>query len=156
MATAPEQAPDLTAAPEAAEAELPPELVAQSFGEYARAYVARVRNGQSGVLPVVIGLVAVLVVFEVISPHHVFLSAGNLVNLFQQSAVFIVLAMAETFALEMGEIGLSIGYVGACSAVLTVLLVQPRATPWPSWASLLAARAVCAAVRTVQGTIISR
>src|SRR5712692_5515684 len=138
---APDEAPDLTAAP-AAQAEVPPELVAQTFGEYARAYVARVRNGQSGVLPVVLGLVAIMVVFEVISPNHVFLSAGNLVNLFQQSAVFMVLAMAETFALLLGEIDLSIGFVGACGAVIAVQLVQPvtttgrggpRSSPrWPS------------------------
>src|SRR6266852_1585790 len=156
MATAPEQAPALTAAPEAAEAELPAELVAQTFGEYARAYVARVRNGQSGVLPVVVGLVAVLVVFEVISPNHVFLSAGNLVNLFEQSAVFIVLAMSETFALVLGEIDLSIGFVGASGAVIAVQLVQPATTNWPWWAAILAALAFCAAVGTVQGTIISR
>src|SRR5260370_41145552 len=133
MATAPEETSDLTASAEAAQAELPPELVAQTFGEYARAYVARVRNGQSGVLPVVVGLVAVLVVFEVISPNHVFLSAGNLVNLFEQSAVFIVLAMAETFALVLGEIDLSIGFVGASGAVIAVQLVQPAPTDWPSW-----------------------
>src|SRR6202165_1440880 len=156
MATAPEPGPDLTAATEAARAEVPPELVAQTFVEYVRAYVARVRNGQSGVLPVVIGLVAVLVVFEVISPNHVFLSAGNLVNLFQQSAVFIVLAMAETFALVLGEIDLSIGYVGACGAVIAVQLVQPATTNWPWWAAILAALAFCAAVGPLQGTIISR
>src|SRR5258708_13804681 len=150
MAKAPEQAPDLTAAPEAAEAELPPELVAQSFGEYARAYVARVRNGQSGVLPVVIGLVAVLVVFEVISPHHVFLSAGNLVNLFQQSAVFIVLAMAETFALVAAETDLSIGYVGACGAVITAQMVQPAATALPWWAPIRPRLAVHAALCHLQ------
>jgi D-xylose transport system permease protein len=102
MATAPEEAPDLTAATEAAQAAVPPELVAQTFGEYARAYAARLRNGQSGVLPVVVGLVATMLVFEAISPHHVFLSAGNLVNLFEQSAVFMVLAMAQTFALLLG------------------------------------------------------
>src|SRR5438309_8986247 len=156
MATAPEQAPDLTAAPEAAEAELPPELVAQSFGEYARAYVARVRNGQSGVLPVVIGLVAVLVVFEVISPHHVFLSAGNLVNLFQQSAVFIVLAMAETFALVLGEIDLSIGYVGACGAVITVQLIQPATTNWPWPLAVVAGLLFCLVFGAIQGTLITR
>src|SRR6202165_2247633 len=156
MATAPEPGPDLTAATEAARAEVPPELVAQTFGEYVRAYVARVRNGQSGVLPVVIGLVAVLVVFEVISPNHVFLSAGNLVNLFQQSAVFIVLAMAETFALVLGEIDLSIGYVGACGAVIAVQLVQPATTNWPWWAAILAGLAFCADVGAVQGTIIAR
>jgi D-xylose transport system permease protein len=156
MATTPEEAPDLTAAPKAAQAELPPELVAQTFGEYARGYVARVRNGQSGVLPVVGGLVAIMVVFEVISPNHVFLSPGNLVNLFQQSAVFIVLAMAETFALLLGEIDLSIGYVGACGAVITVQLVQPVTTNWPWWAAILAGLAFCAAVGAIQGTIITR
>src|SRR3977135_3995979 len=104
MALAPDEATDLTAATAAAEAEIPPELVAQTFGQYARAYVARIRNGESGVLPVVVGLVAIMVVFEVISPNHVFLSAGNLVNLFQQSAVFMVLAMAETFVLLAGEL----------------------------------------------------
>jgi D-xylose transport system permease protein len=156
LATAPDEVTDLTAAPEAAEAELPPELVAQTFGEYARGYVARIRNGQSGMLPVVVGLVAIMVVFEVISPNHVFLSAGNLVNLFQQSAVFMVLAMAETFALLLGEIDLSVGFVGACGGVIAVQLVQPATTNWPWWAAILAALAFCAAVGAIQGTIITR
>jgi len=147
---------DPTAAVAAAAAELPPELVAQTFGQYARAYSARIRNGESGVLPVVVGLVAIMVVFEVISPNHVFLSAGNLVNLFQQSAVFMVLAMAETFALLLGEIDLSVGFVGASGAVITVQLVQPATTHWPWWAAILAGLAFCAAVGAVQGTIIAR
>jgi D-xylose transport system permease protein len=154
------EAPDLqhdpTAAVEAAAAELPPELVAQTFGQYARAYAARIRNGESGVLPVVVGLVAIMVVFEVISPNHVFLSAGNLVYLFQQSAVFMVLAMAETFALLLGEIDLSVGFVGACGAVIAVQLVQPATTKWPWWAAILAGLAFCAAVGAIQGTIIAR
>jgi D-xylose transport system permease protein len=154
------EAPDLqhdpTAAVQAAAAELPPELVAQTFGQYARGYAARIRNGESGVLPVVVGLVAIMVVFEVISPNHVFLSAGNLVNLFQQSAVFMVLAMAETFALLLGEIDLSVGFVGASGAVITVQLVQPATTHWPWWAAILAGLAFCAAVGAVQGTIIAR
>ncbi|HKB32281.1 MAG TPA: ABC transporter permease [Candidatus Dormibacteraeota bacterium] len=147
---------DPTAAVAAATAELPPELVAQTLGQYARAYAARIRNGESGVLPVVLGLVAIMVVFEVISPNHVFLSAGNLVNLFQQSAVFMVLAMAETFALLLGEIDLSVGFVGASGAVITVQLVQPATTHWPWWAAILAGLAFCAAVGAVQGTIIAR
>ncbi len=147
---------DPTAAVAAAAAELPPELVAQTFGQYARGYAARIRNGQSGVLPVVVGLVAIMVVFEVISPNHVFLSAGNLVNLFQQSAVFMVLAMAETFALLLGEIDLSVGFVGACGGVIAVQLVQPSTTHWPWWAAILAALAFCAAVGALQGTIITR
>ena len=153
---APDLPPDPTAAVEAAAAELPPELVAQTFGQYARAYAARIRNGESGVLPVVVGLIAIMVVFEVISPNHVFLSAGNLVNLFQQSAVFMVLAMAETFALLLGEIDLSVGFVGACGAVIAVQLVQPATTSWPWWAAIVAGLAFCAAVGAIQGTIIAR
>src|ERR1700692_100415 len=147
---------DPTASVAAATAELPPELVAQTFGQYARAYAARIRNGESGVLPVVLGLVAIMVVFEVISPNHVFLSAGNLVTLFQQSAVFMVLAMAETFALLLGEIDLSVGFVGASGAVITVQLVQPATTHWPWWAAILAGLAFCAAVGALPGTFIAR
>jgi D-xylose transport system permease protein len=154
--TTPVEAPDLTVAPRAAQSEVPPELVAQTFGEYMRAWIARARAGQSGMLPVVIGLIAIMVVFEIISPNHVFLSAGNLVNLFEQSSVFMVLAMAETFALLLGEIDLSVGFVGACGAVITVQLVQPVTTNWPWWAAILAGMAFCGAVGLVQGTIISR
>src|SRR6266852_4714429 len=152
---APDEAPDLTAAP-AAQAEVPPELVAQTFGEYARAYVARVRNGQSGVLPVVLGLVAIMVVFEVISPNHVFLSAGNLVNLFQQSAVFMVLAMGEIFVILLGEIDLSIAYAGGVGAAITVQLVQPATTKWPWWAAVIAGLLVCAVIGLLQGSLITR
>ena len=130
--------------------------MAQTFSEYARAYVARVRGGQSGVLPVVVGLVATMAVFEVISPNHVFLHADNLVNLFEQSSIYMVLAMAETFVLLLGEIDLSIGFVGACGAVIGVQLVQPVTTNWPWWAAILAALAFCAAVGAIQGTIITR
>src|SRR6202140_2120624 len=142
---------DPTAAVEGAAAEIPPELVAQTFGQYARAYVARVRSGESGVLPVVAGLVAIMVVFEVISPNHVFLSAGNLVNLFQQSAVFMVLAMAETFALLLGEIDLSIGFVGVVGAAISVQLVQPVTTNWPWWAAIIVGLLACALIGAVQG-----
>jgi D-xylose transport system permease protein len=118
--------------------------------------VARIRGGDSGVLPVLLGLIIITVVFQAISPHQVFLSPTNLVNLFQQSAVFMVLAMGETFALLLGEIDLSIGYVGAVGAAIAVQLVQPATTRWPWWAALLAALLVCALIGAIQGTLIAR
>jgi D-xylose transport system permease protein len=108
------------------------------------------------VLPVLLGLVAITVVFQVISPHNVYLSAGNLVNLFQQSAVFMVLALAEGFALLLGEIDLSAGYVGAVGAVIAVQLVQPVTTNWPWWAAIVAGLLVCALIGAAQGTLITR
>src|SRR6266581_2150638 len=103
QAEAPESRIDPTASAEAAIV-VPPEIVAQSLGEWFRAWLARLRAGQSGVLPVVLGLVLISIVFTAISPNNLVLSAGNLVNLFQQSAVFMVLAMAEIFGLLQGTL----------------------------------------------------
>src|SRR5713226_9028920 len=155
-AEAPESLPDPTAAVEAATVEVPPEIVSQSLGEWFRAWIARLRAGQSGVLPVVVGLVLISIVFTAISPGHLFLSAGNLVNLFQQSAVFMVLAMAETFALLLGEIDLSIGYVGATGGVIAVQLVQPATAKWPWWGAIVAALLTCALIGALFGTLITR
>jgi len=147
--------PDPTEAAEAA-MDVPPELVAGSLREYLRGWAARVRGGQSGVLPVIAGLAVIIVVFQVISPNHIFLSAGNIVNLFQQSAVFMVLAMAVSFALLLGEIDLSVGYVGAVGGVIAVQLVQPTTTHWPWWAAIAAALLACALIGAAQGTLITR
>jgi D-xylose transport system permease protein len=152
---APENLPDPTAA-ESAELEVPPQIVAQSLGDYLRAWIARIRAGESGVLPVVLGLLVISIVFQAISPNHVYFSAGNLVNLFQQSAVFMVLAMAEGFALLLGEIDLSVGYVGAVGGVIAVQLVQPTTTNWPWWAAIVAALLSCALIGAFQGTLITR
>jgi D-xylose transport system permease protein len=153
---APERQADPTAAPEAAAIEVPPAIVAQTLDQYLRAWWARVRGGDSGVLPVVAGLLIIIVVFQVISPHNVFLSAGNLVNLFQQSAVFMVLAMAEGFVLLLGEIDLSVGYVAAVGAVIAVQLVQPATTRWPWWAAILAGLLACCGIGAAQGSLITR
>jgi D-xylose transport system permease protein len=155
-AESPEQRTDPTAAPAAAAVDVPPAIVAQSLGEYMRAWWARVRGGDSGVLPVIAGMVLIIIIFEAISPNHIFLSAGNIVNLFQQSAVFMVLAMAEAFALLLGEIDLSVGYVAAVGGVIGVQLVQPTTTNWPWWAAIVAALLACAAIGAVQGTLITR
>jgi D-xylose transport system permease protein len=148
-----EPVPDATAT---LEAELPPEIVAQTLGQYLRAWGVRIRRGDSGILPVLVGLIAITVVFEAISPHNVFLSAGNIVNLFQQSAVFMVLAMAEIFALLLGEIDLSIGYVAAVGGVIGVQLVQPTTTNWPWWLAIIAALLACALIGFLQGSLITR
>ncbi len=148
---------DLTAAaPEVAVAEVPPELVAQSLGEYVRAYVARIRAGDSGVLPIILAMVVIVAVFQAISPNNVYLSPINLVNLFQQSAVIMVLAMAESFALVLGEIDLSVGFVGACGAAITVQLIQPSTTNWPWPLAIVAGLLFCLAFGAVQGILITR
>jgi D-xylose transport system permease protein len=145
---------DLTAAPEAAAADVPPELLAQSLGQYLRAWWLRVRSGDSGVLPVVLAIVVVAVSFQIANPT--FLSPQNLVNLFEQSTVYMVLAMAEIFALLLGEIDLSVGLVMAFGSVVVAELVQPTGLNWPWWVAIIAALLACSAVGAIQGSLVAR
>jgi D-xylose transport system permease protein len=145
---------DLTAAPEAAAADVPPEILAQSLGQYARAWWLRVRSGDSGVLPVVLAIVIVAVSFQVANSN--FLSALNLVNLFKQSTVYMVLAMAEIFALLLGEIDLSVGLVMALGSVMVAELVQPTGTNFPWWAAIIVALLACSVWGALQGWLVAR
>jgi len=147
---------DLTAAPEAAEADVPPELLAQSLGQYLRAWWRRVRSGDSGVLPVVLGMVVVAVVFEIVTPEHAFLRPSNLVYIFGLSTVYMVLAMAETVVLLLGEIDLSVGAVALFGGVIAFKLVQQPGPAWPWWAAMLAALACCGLIGAFTGTLTAR
>jgi D-xylose transport system permease protein len=113
----------------------------------------RIRSGDSGVLPVVGGLLLISILFQSLNSN--FLSAGNLVNLLIQGAVYMLLAMGEVFALLLGEIDLSIGFVSGIGGVVTAELVK-QSTGWPWWGAILVALLVCAAIGVVQGTIITR
>ena len=124
-----------------------------SFNEYVTVWFKRVRSGESGVLPVIAGLVVIIIIFQI--ERSRFLSALNLVNLLQQSAQFIVLGMAEIFVLLLGEIDLSLGYSGAVgAAVMTILAYPPINLGWPF--AILAGLATTAGIGFIQGQIISR
>ncbi|MGD0553663.1 MAG: ABC transporter permease [Streptosporangiaceae bacterium] len=130
-----------------------PEVVAGSLNEYARLWLARVRGGESGALPVLLGLAAIVIYFQVRS--SIFLSAGNLVNLMTQAAWIVTLGMAEVFVLLLGEIDLSVGYSSAMGAVITLwMLSPPHPLPWPL--AVLAGLAVPAGYGAVQGVLITR
>ena len=132
---------------------VPSELVANSVGEYLRASFARMRGGETGILPVVAGLLLVSILFQAMNDH--FLTAGNLVNLLVQAAVFSLLAMGEVYALLLGEIDLSIGYVAGLGAVVVAEFAKPT-VGWPWWAAIVAALVVCALIGLLWGTIITR
>src|ERR1700690_1982852 len=119
---------------------LPPDA---NVKEYVTAWSKRVRSGDSGVLPVVGGLIVIIIVFQI--ERSRFLSALNLVNLLQQSAQFIVLGMAEIFVLLLGEIDLSLGYSGAVgAAVMTIPAYPPINLGWPL--AIIAGLATSAAI----------
>jgi len=140
--------------PDLAAADVPPELLAQSLGQYFRAWWARVRGGDSGVLPVVLGIVVVAISFQI--ANSTFLSSQNLVNLFEQSTVYMLLAIGEIFALLLGEIDLSVGLVMGLSSVMVAELVQPDKANFPWWLAIIATLLACSAFGALQGWFVAR
>ena len=130
-----------------------PDVIADSFGQYLRIWWIRVRSGDSGALPVLLGLVAIIIYFQ--ASDSLFLSAGNLVNLMTQAAWIVMLGLAEVFVLLLGEIDLSIGYTSAIGAVFTLwLLSPPNPVAWPL--AVLVGLAFTSLFGAVQGGLITR
>ena len=130
-----------------------PEVLADSLGEYLRAWGKRIRSGESGVVPVIFGLILVVIFFQI--EQSTFLSAGNLVNLFVQAATFILFAAAEIYALLLSEIDLSVGAVAGVGAfVIAELIAPPVNFVW--WLGIAGGLFICAAIGVLQGTLITR
>ena len=102
----------------------------QTFGEAVRAYLRRVRGGDMGSLPAVLGLIVLFVVFGLANDR--FLSALNLANLVTQAGSICVLAMGLVFVLLLGDIDLSAGVAGGVSACVMALTIVNAGWPW--WA----------------------
>ena len=115
-------------------------------------YLSRIKAGDIGSLPAVLGLVSLVAVFGAMSEF--FLTNRNFANLLTQAAPVIVIAMGLVFVLLLGEIDLSAGYAsGVCGAVL-VLLVTNHGWSW--YSALGASIAVGAVLGTLIGTLVSR
>ncbi len=111
------------------------------FADAVRSYVRRVRGGDMGSLPAVLGLIVLFVVFGLANDR--FMSALNLANLITQAGAICVLAMGLVFVLLLGDIDLSAGVAGGVSACVMALTIVDLSWPW--WAAVLAG-IVCGAV----------
>jgi D-xylose transport system permease protein len=155
--TGPDKGPAPDAPPNALEPEtlvtLAPDVLAESLGDYLRAWWRRIRGGESGALPIIVGLVVIFVFFEIQS--SAFLTATNIVNLFVQAVFIILLGMAELYALILSEIDLSVGFVGAVGAAIALALMgSPQNWPW--WAAVIVGMAACVVIGAFQGIVITR
>jgi D-xylose transport system permease protein len=130
-----------------------PGIHVETLRDSLRVVFVRIRAGDTGVLPVLAGMLVISILFQSLNSN--FLSAGNLVNLLIQGAAFMLLAMGEVFVLLLGEIDLSIGFVSGIGGVVTAELVKQQHN-WPWWAAVIVALLVCAGIGLVQGTIITR
>ena len=130
-----------------------PEVLATTTGEYFRAWGQRIRNGESGALPIIVGLIIIVVFFQIQEPK--FLTAGNLVNLLEQASTFVMFGAAAMFVLILSEIDLSIGYTAGVGAfVIAELIASPVNLPW--WLGVIGGLAVCGLIGFVQGSLVTR
>ncbi|MBC6459559.1 sugar ABC transporter permease [Actinomadura sp. HBU206391] len=119
---------------------------------HVRGYVDRVRGGEVGALPAILGLVVLCAIFSILRPA--FLSEGNFANLFTQGAAVTVIAMGLVFVLLIGEIDLSAGFAsGVCAAVLAVLLTNHG---WPWYVAVLGAVVTGAVIGLVIGALVAK
>ena len=118
-----------------------------------RGYGTRLRQGDIGQLPVLVGLLVIGTIFQIAS-HGVFLNPFNLVNLTLQMAAGGTIAVGIVLVLLLGEIDLSAGVVsGMCAAVMAVLSVR---TGLPAPAAIALAIVTGMAVGALHGVWITR
>jgi D-xylose transport system permease protein len=146
----PTQAP----APEALEIPLDPRLMLRERGlkGYWEVFVRRMKAGELGSIPVVVGLVVIWVVFQLLDSR--FLSANNLSNLVQQMSAVGIISIGIVLVLLLGEIDLSVGSVsGLTSAILAVLNVSHG---WGTVPAILAALLAGTAIGLIHGFFFAK
>jgi D-xylose transport system permease protein len=129
--------------------EVPDNRVTTALSEY----FAKVRGGDVGALPAVLGLVVLALVFTSLR-SDTFPTAFNFGNLLNQGAGVIVIAMGLVFVLLLGEIDLSAGYTaGTAGAVLGVAVTNQG---WPWWAGVIVCLATGAFIGLIIGLLVAR
>ncbi|GAA0460653.1 sugar ABC transporter permease [Streptomyces olivaceiscleroticus] len=103
----------------------------QGFKGYWTDFTRRMRGGELGSLPVILGLIVIAVVFQLQTSS--FLSAGSLANIGVYTSGLGIMAVGIVFVLLLGEIDLSVGSVaGVGAAVWAVLSVTNGLNDWLS------------------------
>ena len=117
-----------------------------------KGFLDRVRSGDLGSLPVVVGLVLICTIFQTLNP--VFLQPNNLVDLLFDCSTVGIISLGIVCVLMVGEIDLSVGSVsGLSSALLGVLWVQ---WGWPVALAILAAMAAGFVTGCVYALLLNR
>ncbi|MCT4702399.1 sugar ABC transporter permease [Enterobacteriaceae bacterium H20N1] len=117
-----------------------------------RAYITRIKTGDLGMIPVVLGLIIISAVFTLLNP--IYLAPNNLVNMLFDCATVGFISLGIVCVLLLGEIDLSVGSMsGLASAIIGVLWVNQG---WPVAGAIAAALAVGAFVGLLYAELYSR
>ena len=97
----------------------------RSLGDAFRSWIIRLRTGDPGAVPSVVGLVVLALIFNQVSDR--FLSKNNIGNIPGQGAYIAVIGLGLVFVLLLGEIDLSAGTAGGtCAALAAVAIFNGR------------------------------
>ncbi|MBI1352574.1 MAG: ABC transporter permease [Actinomycetales bacterium] len=118
-----------------------------------RDYFTRVRGGEVGSLPAVLGLIVLFLLFSVLKPDT-FFSTFNFANLLNQGTAIIVLAMGLVFVLLLGEIDLSAGFTAGTAAAVLAVALSSWGWAWPL--ALLAGLLTGTAIGFFIGILVAR
>ena len=114
--------------------------------------LGRIRGGDIGSLPVIVGLALIWVVFQLLNPF--FLSSANLTNLLLECAAVGTISIGVVLILLVAQIDLSVGSMsGLSSAILGVGLTQHG---WSVWTAMGAAVLAGVLVGILYGVIFVR
>ncbi|WP_037571871.1 sugar ABC transporter permease [Phaeacidiphilus oryzae] len=101
----------------------------QGFKGYLTEFKRKIKGGELGSLPVVIGLIVIWAIFQ--AKDSAFLSAGNLSNISYFLVGTGMISLGLVFVLLLGEIDLSVASVsGLSAAVFGVLSVTHGMNAW--------------------------
>ncbi|MGW1540866.1 sugar ABC transporter permease [Streptomyces sp. NPDC002309] len=119
----------------------------QGLAGYVGEFKRKMKAGELGSIPVVVGLIIICIVFQ--SLNSAFLSAQNINDITVTMVGTGMISVGIVFVLLLGEIDLSVGSVsGASSAIAAVLAVNQG---WPEWAAVLFAIVAGAAIGALHG-----
>jgi D-xylose transport system permease protein len=93
----------------------------RSVGQAVRGWVDRLRTGDPGALPSVLGLILLAIIFRQVSPR--FTSQYNIGNIPGSGAYIAIIGLGLVFVLLLGEIDLSAGTAGGTCAALAAVAV---------------------------------
>jgi D-xylose transport system permease protein len=130
-----------------------PSAPTPSLADSAREYISRIRGGDVGPLPAILGLAFLLVVFSALRPDT-FTNSFNFANLLIQSTPVIVIAMGLVFVLLIGEIDLSAGYTAGVSGAMLGVVATRHGAPW--WIGALVCLATGAVIGLIIGILVAR
>jgi D-xylose transport system permease protein len=124
-----------------------------SIGGAVRGYVDKLRGGDVGSLPAILGFIALVIFFSAMRPDS-FASTRNAANLLNQAAPVIFIAMGLIFVLLLGEIDLAAGFTAGVSAAVLVVLMTDHGVAWPL--AVLACVATGLVIGSVMGSLVAR